>query len=281
MTSKEGRMRLTPKSMAAFQRIFLLAGGFTLLPAMLLPAQAQQRTPGVLTHDPGYLLGTPFAADWTFTRLYADGTERPDPSKTAKIARNSDGCRRTDILQAQSGGKASTHDTSVQSASASDAERFSASAIGSPEEQALEINTTLSDGAASYWWVNTQPMPWGEKTPSYKCRAPANTSAYCAVFQMADGKKLPNDYTAEDLGTKTIEGVVAHGLRIRGSQRIQESWCSDELGAMMIVIDERMDLKHGAEWYGSRYELKNVKRAEPDPALFQLPSPGKVLAAVP
>jgi len=84
--------------------------------------------------------------------------------------------------------------------------------------------------------------------------------------------------TEEDLGTKVIEGVLAHGSKTtttfpafsQGNNApmvvMEESWIADELNVMVI-------LKHTEARRGeSTMRLTNIARAEPDPALFQPPA---------
>jgi hypothetical protein len=81
----------------------------------------------------------------------------------------------------------------------------------------------------------------------------------------------------EDLGTQTIDGVAAHGVRERqtipatnsnsGHELLltDEYWYSDDLH-MNVRIDHR-DPRTGSV----TMTLTNVKRADPDPSLFQVP----------
>jgi len=231
--------------------------GALLLALMLgaaLLAKTQERSPHILNENPGNLAGAPFQAEQTWTRIDPDGTEHQDLS-IMKIARNSDGCLRIDQLEDW------PHQPSPH-----EVERFNAASMGSPEEQSLRINYSM--GSASITWRNSEPRsalrPLGIRS---KCVVPGRINIpYCTAFQLAPGLKLPSGYTEKDLGTKTIEGVAAHGLLITGEKSSEESWCSDELGVMMIVI--RHDRESNRT---TRFELKHVTRTEPDPQLFELP----------
>jgi hypothetical protein len=82
----------------------------------------------------------------------------------------------------------------------------------------------------------------------------------------------------ESLGSKLIEGVNADGVRVThtipagqiGNEKpittVNETWTSQELH--MIVMSKRTDPMMGE----SVYTLTNIQRAEPDPALFTVPS---------
>jgi len=82
----------------------------------------------------------------------------------------------------------------------------------------------------------------------------------------------------EDLGTQVIDGTSAQGKRITrtipaalaGSDRdlaiVTETWYSPELQA--VVMSKTSDPRSG----DSVYKLTNINRAEPDHALFSVPS---------
>jgi hypothetical protein len=82
----------------------------------------------------------------------------------------------------------------------------------------------------------------------------------------------------EDLGQQNIEGVMATGTRtttiipagqIGNAQEIRivsEQWFSDEL--QVLVMTKHSDPRSGE----NTYRLRNILRAEPDQALFTVPS---------
>jgi hypothetical protein len=82
----------------------------------------------------------------------------------------------------------------------------------------------------------------------------------------------------EDLGTQNVNGVSATGHRTTltvatgeiGNDRpirvVSETWYSSDL--QMLVKSSNADARFG----DTSYELMNINRAEPDPALFQIPS---------
>jgi hypothetical protein len=100
--------------------------------------------------------------------------------------------------------------------------------------------------------------------------SPAKSPAIMAL-QQASNK-------VESLGMKKMEGVAAQGTRTatpivegRGDneqpiQVFSERWYSPDLQVplMLRTVDPR-----GSE---TAYRLTNIQRAEPDPALFQVPS---------
>ncbi|HUA20838.1 MAG TPA: hypothetical protein VMB25_18950 [Bryobacteraceae bacterium] len=82
----------------------------------------------------------------------------------------------------------------------------------------------------------------------------------------------------EDLGTQTIQGVTAQGTRVtrtipageEGNARpieiVTETWYSPDL--QVVVMSKSSDPRFG----DSVYQLTNITRTEPDPALFTVPS---------
>jgi hypothetical protein len=96
-------------------------------------------------------------------------------------------------------------------------------------------------------------------------------------FSAPDGQAPPNEFAKEeDLGTREIEGVAAHG--IRQTQTIP----ADAAGKEIVVTDEywysadlRINLliKHDDPRSGSKTMTVNgITRTEPDPALFEVPA---------
>jgi len=86
----------------------------------------------------------------------------------------------------------------------------------------------------------------------------------------------------EDLGTQTINGVVAHGTRTtmtipagkigndRPIQVVNERWYSDDLKT--VVKSTNNDPRFGQ----TDYEMTNIDRTPPPASLFQIPSDYKV-----
>jgi hypothetical protein len=106
--------------------------------------------------------------------------------------------------------------------------------------------------------------------------------AYSFFFTSVLQHKPTAAFLAEDLGHKTIEGVDALGIKTThlGTEddewkgkpiRISETWVSDDLAA--TLVDSMTDLKKNVEETSS---LTNLSRAEPDPALFQIPTDYKI-----
>jgi hypothetical protein len=106
-----------------------------------------------------------------------------------------------------------------------------------------------------------------------------NVSGVKATARMIlNGPPDANAEKSEDLGSQLVEGVLANGTRVthtipagqigneRPIQVVDESWVSPEL--QMTVMSRHTDPREGE----TVYKLTNIIRAEPDPALFRVPS---------
>jgi len=103
------------------------------------------------------------------------------------------------------------------------------------------------------------------------CSLPTQTPDPAAIIHAESGGR-------EELGTQTIEGVRAEGLRFTTTYPIgsenndrpivvtRETWRSPELKVVLIA-------KHNDPRNGERTEkLTNLRLGDVDPALFQIPS---------
>jgi hypothetical protein len=91
----------------------------------------------------------------------------------------------------------------------------------------------------------------------------------------------------ENLGTQTIQGVVAEGTRSTitiepgkiGNERaieiVSERWYSPQLKT--LVLSRQFDPRYGE----TTFKLQNIVQAEPDAALFQVPSDFKIESGTP
>ena len=91
-------------------------------------------------------------------------------------------------------------------------------------------------------------------------------------------QRRPTDEKAEGLGTDVIDGLLAEGTRLTrtippekaGNERpldvVSESWYSTEL--QTIVLSKTSDPRSGE----TTYRLTDVRRGEPDSALFEIPA---------
>jgi len=103
---------------------------------------------------------------------------------------------------------------------------------------------------------------------------------------MALAKRLPADpaeISTEQLGSQTMEGVSATGVRTTrtipagqiGNDRpisiVTEVWTSPDL--QTIISSKRSDPRMGDQ----TYRLTNIQRGEPDPSLFTVPADFKMV----
>lgn len=95
---------------------------------------------------------------------------------------------------------------------------------------------------------------------------------------LAGGQHVPDNARTESLGSQMIEGVLADGTRTTNTipagtignekdlQIVNEVWIAQDLKA--VVMSKRSDPRFG----DVTFKLTNIQRAEPDPALFQVPA---------
>jgi hypothetical protein len=132
-----------------------------------------------------------------------------------------------------------------------------------------------------YFWANrgaTSPGVRGSLTGTFSADGKGSLTA---TFPAGNNSRSPRDsgydYSEEHLPNRTIEGVVASGVRrtttipqgaIGNEQPIKivsEEWTSPDL--QMLVLTETSDPRTGR----STYKLTNISRANPDPSLFKAP----------
>jgi hypothetical protein len=110
--------------------------------------------------------------------------------------------------------------------------------------------------------------------------APTVPAVTVAPGEIRERRAMPEDpnVKTEDLGVQNMEGVLAAGKRttttipagkignVKDIQVVSEQWFSDEL--QVLVMTRHSDPRSGE----TTYRLRNILRAEPDPALFTVPS---------
>jgi hypothetical protein len=117
--------------------------------------------------------------------------------------------------------------------------------------------------------------------PASRSLTPAQQAVVLAQRKSAESQ--PGKVSsAENLGSKTINGVAAEGTRITqtipaGEEGntlplavVHEEWRSSELGLLLLVIDD--DPRHGK----TTFEYEELNLGEPDAALFVPPAEYKV-----
>jgi hypothetical protein len=122
-------------------------------------------------------------------------------------------------------------------------------------------------------------MPAGTQTAKLKAEAAAAGPIWFRSGAMAGGVMSKSEpEKSEALGKQEMEGVEVDGTRTttvipqgqigndRPIQTVHERWESAELHVTILS-------KHTDPMMGDRVErLTNVRRGEPDPALFQVPA---------
>jgi len=115
-----------------------------------------------------------------------------------------------------------------------------------------------------------------------KIKIKLNAERAGAVGMVVSHLAEPGELKHEDLGTQVIEGISCTGSRETrtiaagaiGNERpleiTSETWKSPDLHT--IVLSKHNDPRFGE----TVYKLTDVKRNEPDPALFQVPSNYKI-----
>ncbi len=106
-----------------------------------------------------------------------------------------------------------------------------------------------------------------------------------AARRKASGERQPSnsEFKKEDLGTRSIAGVIAKGTRStrtippgeEGNELplmiVTEFWRSSELGLTLMNISD--DPRRGRY----TWEVEEISRTEPDPALFTPPADYKIV----
>lgn len=152
------------------------------------------------------------------------------------------------------------------------------------ERTAQKMPTVLSRSGGGVQFVETRNT----------VGQPVNIGGLAVSSRMIlNGQPDATTLKTEDLGSKLIEGVLVTGTRmihtipagqVGNQQPIQvigETWFSPELG--ITVMTRHSDPREGE----TVYRLTHIVRAEPDPALFQVPAdyrivePGSFAVAVP
>jgi hypothetical protein len=112
-------------------------------------------------------------------------------------------------------------------------------------------------------------------------RVPAEISPQRAKAAAGRGSRVgvmrrPNeDVTTEDLGSKTIAGLVAKGTRTTRANlatartSVQETWRSAEL--QLVLLTTTIEDSTGPRPERATRKIINLSRDEPDPSLFTVP----------
>jgi len=226
-------------------------------------AQGPGRHPGAGAMGPGdfamvraefgisnkVVTGAPYSAQAVtqFTQALANG-DHIQRTNTASIARDSQGRTRMDQSLATVGA-------------------LSAAAGG--QARAIVIHDPVAG------------MSYTLDPASHTARSTQLPAARQGAGSARPNARAPRNLAAaktDDLGTQVIQGVSAQGKRVTrvipagqlGNEKeidiVSETWYSPDL--QVVVMSKTSDPRLGE----TTYQLSNVTRAEPDPALFTVPS---------
>ena len=161
--------------------------------------------------------------------------------------------------------------------------------------QIADKNKTVSQSASSESTNNSsssvseneKPTKEASQTTPIKKATKAVPSKIAVNPNEANNPALPvfpkGEVKNESLGTRKIEGVEAEGVRLTttvaagsiGNERpieiVYERWYSKDL--QLIVFSKYSDPRFGEQ----TYRVMNIKREEPDAALFTLPADYKIV----
>jgi hypothetical protein len=145
-------------------------------------------------------------------------------------------------------------------------------------------NLSTDSGPGTFFFQSATVGPGGEAAVSGVTTAgalPMPPSAMLAQKILLPGE--PSEAATEDLGTRTIEGVFATGMRTTrtipageiGNERplviVTEVWTSPDLKT--IVSSKRSDPRMGEQ----TFQLTNLVRSEPGASLFAVPPDFKIV----
>jgi hypothetical protein len=192
--------------------------------------------------------GAPYSAQAVtqFTQTLADG-DHIQRSTTASIARDSQGRTRTDRSMATVGALsgAGGHDRAI----------------------------VIHDPVAGMSYALDPASHTARSTP-----IPTARTGEARAFEHTRPARALAAAKTEDLGTQVMQSLSAQGKRVtrvipagkEGNEKeidvVTETWYSPDL--QMVVMSKTSDPRFGE----SVYQLNSITRAEPDPALFTVPS---------
>ncbi len=244
--------------------------------------------------------GAPYSAQGTTetVQVLADGNRIVRRNST-QIARDGQGRTRQEYTFTPPGGPAPDGSTQVTMISINDPttgvtytlhpETRTAEKIPLPEMSAVEVEEgavghSVEAGAVAGGGNRIFIRKHGGPGPEAGVSAAAvpMPGAHIARYKFAVANAVIDSGAAEGLGKQIMEGLEVEGKRttltipagqIGNEQPIvvtNESWYSPEL--QLIVFSKRDDPMAGT----TTYRLTNIVRAEPDPALFEVPAEYKV-----
>ena len=241
---------------------FSLVSGCALLLLSASSAQSQCSANTIGFGDVGVVANNPFRADVTLTTTgHTEMNVTLRPNFPESVARDSQGRVRTERVAGEF-----KRDTGPEAGSKVELHLIM---ICDPVAQTL---TQIDTATLTARIIHSRPSAprsgaLQQGTPRSFCSSRLSSARNAARFQ------------AEDLGDQIIEGLEAHGERVTlpmlGATTPEESpngastserWCADSLSALVLTISG--NTKTGVK---TTIAMRNIDRAEPDPALFQIP----------
>jgi len=146
--------------------------------------------------------------------------------------------------------------------------------LDSNSKTAMKMGAAQMKGAKEAASLNGVPPITGARTVFMTASSGLSMNMVTSISGKADDAKA----AVTDLGTQTIEGVVAKGTKIThtipagemGNELpiviTTETWFSPDL--KVLVMSKSNDPRMGE----TTYRLTNLSRSEPDPTLFQIPA---------
>lgn len=283
-------------------RVIFLAVLITLSVGVVASAQEAKVIAEIAASSEKVVKNAPFSADAVSesVQTLADGN-RIVRSSTTKLHRNSEGRFRREIKSSSGGllGTAFSYGSGVTILDPVAGHRYMldpemrtarTAVIRVPRPPRVKGDTAQPEPPPAAVVAPVEPVP-----PAKIVTSEGVTIAGAGVYTTSVAPAAPGievltaagrekyGSSAEDLGTRNIEGVEATGKRTVttipagaiGNERpieiVYEKWYSNEL--QLTVMSRHSDPRFGEQ----TYRLTNIVRSEPDPSLFTLPSGYKVL----
>jgi hypothetical protein len=232
--------------------------------------------------------GKPFSAsqDLHSLQILGDGT-RIERTETSQISRDSLGRTRTEAAHTpgENPSFATIQDPTDGSNAILNLDAKTADHLPVPQvARRLGRSATAAPSGAAFAQVNDGPILARGGSFAAVTGAGAGVGIGAGPNQIVINQSIATlaKPEIEDLGTQTINGVVAKGSRTtstipagqigndRPIQIVNERWYSDDL--QMVVKSSNSDPRFGT----TEFNLTGINRAEPDPSLFQVPASYKV-----
>ncbi|MGI8959753.1 MAG: hypothetical protein ACR2IV_08350 [Bryobacteraceae bacterium] len=224
----------------------------------------------------GPVAGAPYSAQATTQRVQvlADGN-RIEQTTSGSVARDSQGrVRRDEALP----GLASNNGDAPHIVMIDDPVAHVHWTLDAQTKTAMKMPVSR-DKNGGFGDLLVAPPPIGATKTFFYAQAgtAAGSVSKNQVFVKSGARADDHDVAKSDLGTQTIEGVVAQGTRITRTipagqiGNVQpivittESWYSPDL--KVLVMSKSNDPRMG----DTTYKLTNIQRSEPTPSLFRPP----------